>query len=37
MRGAPQVLYDLYEERIGVYKENPPGSDWDGVFIATSK
>ena len=30
-------LYDLYEERIRVYKENPPGHDWDGVFVATSK
>jgi len=37
MPGAPQVLYDLYEERIEEYKENPPGPDWDGVFIATSK
>jgi adenylate cyclase len=37
MADAPEVLYDLYEERIEEYKENPPGSDWDGVFIATSK
>lgn len=35
--GAPQVLYDLYDERIEEYRENPPGPDWDGVFIATSK
>ena len=31
------VLYDLYVERIEAFKENPPGPDWDGVFIATSK
>jgi adenylate cyclase len=30
-------LYDLYEERIEHYQENPPGPDWDGVFVATSK
>ena len=30
-------LYDLYEERCAYYRENPPGPDWDGVFIATSK
>lgn len=30
-------LYDLYEERIMYFEENPPGSDWDGVFVATSK
>lgn len=30
-------LYDLYEDRIADYKENPPPTDWDGVFVATSK
>ena len=35
--GNPEVLYDLYDERIEEYKENPPGPDWDGVFVATSK
>jgi adenylate cyclase len=30
-------LYDLYEERIGFYIENPPDPDWDGVFVATTK
>jgi adenylate cyclase len=30
-------LYDLYEERCLYYRENPPGADWDGVFVATSK
>jgi len=31
------VLYDLYDERIDVYEADPPGPDWDGVFVATSK
>lgn len=30
-------LYDLYDERIAFYLENPPDADWDGVFVATSK
>jgi adenylate cyclase len=35
----PQLegLYDLYEERCQYYRETPPGPDWDGVFVATSK
>ena len=35
--GSLDVLYDLYEERIEYYQENPPDPDWDGVFVATSK
>ncbi len=31
------VLYDLYEERRDEYIANPPGEEWDGVFVATSK
>jgi adenylate cyclase len=30
-------LFDLYEERIGIFQENPPGEDWDGVFVHTAK
>ena len=30
-------LYDLYEERIAFYAANPPGPDWDGVFVASEK
>ncbi|MBF0167424.1 MAG: adenylate/guanylate cyclase domain-containing protein [Alphaproteobacteria bacterium] len=30
-------LYDLYEERIADYRENSPGADWDGVYVAKSK
>jgi adenylate cyclase len=30
-------LFSLYEERINIFRENPPGEDWDGVFVHTSK
>jgi adenylate cyclase len=30
-------LYDLYEERMDDYEANPPGGDWDGVYVAKSK
>ncbi len=32
-----EVLYDLYNERIQAFMDNPPGSDWNGVFVAQSK
>jgi adenylate cyclase len=30
-------LYDIYDERIGFFAANPPGPDWDGVFVAVEK
>jgi adenylate cyclase len=30
-------LYDMYEERIELYRADPPGSDWDGVYEAETK
>jgi adenylate cyclase len=30
-------LYDMYEERIDVYRTEPPGPDWEGVYEAESK
>jgi adenylate cyclase len=30
-------LYDLYDQRIGFFAANPPGPDWDGVFVAGEK
>jgi adenylate cyclase len=30
-------LYDMYESRIASLQANPPGPDWDGVFVATTK
>jgi len=32
-----ETFYELYENRIAEYEINPPGEDWNGVFIATSK
>ena len=33
----PSGLRDVFLERIAEYRENPPGEDWDGVYVATSK
>ena len=30
-------LFDLYAERIAEFRIHPPGADWDGVYVATSK
>jgi adenylate cyclase len=30
-------LYDLYDGRIDEFLADPPGADWDGVFVATTK
>ena len=27
----------IYEARISEFIDRPPGSDWDGVYVATSK
>ena len=32
-----RYLYQVYLERISVYRKEPPGDDWDGVFTHTSK
>jgi adenylate cyclase len=32
-----RYLYQVYLERISVYRNAPPGDDWDGVFTHTSK
>jgi len=34
---ALATLYDVYEQRISEFQISPPPSDWDGVFVATSK
>ena len=34
---APAMLYELYLARIAAFRANPPGEDWDGVFVATTK
>ncbi|MBU0622702.1 MAG: adenylate/guanylate cyclase domain-containing protein [Gammaproteobacteria bacterium] len=30
-------LYEVYAERIAYYRNNPPGEDWDGVFVFKTK
>ena len=32
-----RYLYEVYLERITVYRKESPGDDWDGVFTHTSK
>ena len=32
-----EAFYDLYEERLAYFTENPPAADWDGVFVALTK
>ena len=35
---APQSkLYAVYAERVVHYRNNPPGGDWDGVFVFKTK
>lgn len=33
----PQPLYDMYLARIAHFQQQPPTSDWDGVFIFETK
>lgn len=35
--GLTAKLYEVYAARIADYMEAPPGPDWDGVYVATSK
>jgi adenylate cyclase len=32
-----KLLFDIYEERIREFQQNPPPDDWDGAFALTSK
>jgi adenylate cyclase len=34
---APCKLYDVYLQRVAVFRDTPPPSDWDGVFTYTTK
>ena len=37
-RSSPdRLLYQVYLDRIAVYRRDPPGDDWDGVFTHTTK
>ena len=33
----PEPFAEAFLARIGEYRENPPGEDWDGVYVATTK
>ena len=35
--GRLGAYYDLYAERIGEFRAEPPGKDWDGVYRAETK
>ena len=30
-------VYEIYLQRIGEFRKNPPGDDWDGVYTLTTK
>ena len=30
-------VYNVYLERLGFFRKNPPGAEWDGVFTFTTK
>jgi adenylate cyclase len=30
-------LYDLYDQRLSDFEANPPGSEWEGVYVAETK
>jgi len=30
-------FYEIYAERVAEYRANPPGPNWDAVYVATSK
>ncbi len=32
-----RMLYQVYMDRIAVYRKDPPGAGWDGVFTHTTK
>ena len=34
---ALEAYYDVFAARIAEYRDDPPGEDWDGVFVARSK
>ncbi|MEQ9491229.1 MAG: adenylate/guanylate cyclase domain-containing protein [Alphaproteobacteria bacterium] len=37
MGGVMDAFYDIFDERINEFRENPPPQPWDGVYVATSK
>ncbi|MEE8545819.1 MAG: adenylate/guanylate cyclase domain-containing protein, partial [Alphaproteobacteria bacterium] len=37
LNGGMGALYDLYRERIERFEREPPGADWDAVYVAETK
>ncbi len=35
--GSLNGLYDLYDQRLDDFEAEPPGPDWKGVYVATTK
>ena len=35
--GAPEEIFDLYEERVAYYELDPPPAGWDGAWAAKEK
>jgi len=35
--GVMDAFYNIFDERINEYRENPPPQPWDGVYVATTK
>jgi adenylate cyclase len=35
--GSLDKLYDVYRDRIGHYELEPPGRNWGGVYVASTK
>jgi len=36
-RSPDSHLYQLYQERVEYFRTNPPGENWDGVFVFQTK
>jgi adenylate cyclase len=36
-RSPQDKLYQVYAERVAYFRNNPPGADWDGVFVFKTK
>jgi len=34
---SPTKVYKLYLERVAYFRAHPPGAEWDGVFVFTTK
>jgi adenylate cyclase len=37
IEGAPEEIFDLYEERVAYYELDPPPPNWDGAWAAKEK